>query len=237
MQFLLSSHCLIIMSRLRSEKSTENFPAFPRPPLPYFVLHSITSTSRVLAAPHERRVGQLRGVLQRGRNHSKTRLESGTHFRRFHGGAPPSSEGVQTPSRSRRQVPAWGRCAKDSVVPVQAKQRRQAQDLPAWEPQGAGPPLILSTQGFAARSRAVRHIEVAPALSHSVGFKSDAQVPEPLSLAAHAALAAISRQMLAQVRAGGCLSAGRVEMRITPLGPRGPAPCLWCWPPALPSGG
>lgn len=194
----------------------------------------------MLAAPHKRRVGQLRRVLQHGRNYSKTRLESGTHFRCFHRGALPSSERVQTPSQSRRQVPAQGHCAEDWVVLVQSERRWQAQDLPAWELQGAGPPPSLGTQGFAARSGTVHRIEVAPALSHSVGFKSDAAMPKTQSLHPwqHTQPWPPSQDRCScrpkRASTGGCPSAG---MRITPLGPRGPAPCLWCQPPALLPGG
>lgn len=83
----------------------KNFSAFPRPPLPYFVLHSVASTTCTGAGR----------VLRHGRNHSKTRLESGTQVRGFHGGGS-SSEEVRTPWQSGRQVPAWGRCAEDWVV-------------------------------------------------------------------------------------------------------------------------
>lgn len=62
-----------------------------------------------------------------------------------------------------------------------------------------GPRRVSARKGFAARSGAVRRGEVAPALSRSAGFKSDAAVPESRSLdpwQLHAAAAAISREML-----------------------------------------
>lgn len=47
---------------------------------------------------------------------------------------------------------------------------------------GAGPRRVSARKGFAVRSGAVRRSEGAPALSHGVGFKSDAAMPEARSL-------------------------------------------------------
>lgn len=132
-------------------------------------------------------MGQLRQVLQHGRNHSETRLESRTRFRRFHRGALPSPKGAQTPSRSGRQAPARGRRAEDSVVPVQAEQRGRAQDLPPRLPQGAGPPPGLGTQGLCRKERSGTPRRSSTCAIPQRGLqerRSGARVAEPRSLAA-----------------------------------------------------
>lgn len=70
----------------------------------------------------------------------------------MHRGAQPSAEGARTPSWSRRWGPARGCCAEDSVVPVWAEWRWQAQDPPPGGRRVRGPRWISAHRAWPPRA-------------------------------------------------------------------------------------